>query len=462
MLAKFNIIMTSFIACLLLFAWLTPNHYMPWLTSHSEFAVFSAVLCGGVYLIINQKNLQLPIPILFFSLLAMLPFIYLAFNQNIFFGDAFISSVYISGFSLTFFIAYNIAKDNALKINAYILLSSLLIIASLISIYMALSQWLLLPSGSVFIIDLPPNARPFANFAQPNTFSTFLCMGLMAVILLYEKKYLNPFSSGLLAGLIIFGIALTQSRTSWIFALAFVVWWFWKSKHFQTRVKTWQVFTFLTWYIASMVLLPILSSFLGVVSTSDVLTRATTGYLRIPMWHQMLLAIKDEPLWGYGWNQVSVAQLTVYLDYPTTEWIEHSHNILLDLLIWNGIPIGLLIIAFLVWWLYRLSMLATCIESFIALSMVGVVLVHAMLEFPLEYAFFLFPVGFLLGLVQAEDKNIKVMNIPKVSLGIFLGISIILYFWVFIEYRAIEKDVQLVRFESLNIGKYMQTMLLRI
>lgn len=64
------------------------------------------------------------------------------------------------------------------------------------------------------------------------------------------------------------------------------------------------------------------------------------------MWHQMLLAIKEQPLLGYGWNQVGVAQLSVYLDYPTTEWTEHSHNILLDLLIWNGIPLGILIIGF--------------------------------------------------------------------------------------------------------------------
>ena len=170
------------------------------------------------------------------------------------------------------------------------------------------------------------------------------------------------------------------------------------------------------------------------------------------MWHQMLLAIKEQALWGYGWNQVSVAQLSVYLDYPTTEWTEHSHNILLDLLIWNGIPLGILIIGFFIWWLYRLSQLAISVEAFITLSMVGAVLVHAMLEYPLDYAFFLLPVGFLLGLVQAQDKTIKVIEISRTVVASLWTIFVVLYIWIFVEYQMIEKDVQLVRFEAFNIG----------
>ena len=170
------------------------------------------------------------------------------------------------------------------------------------------------------------------------------------------------------------------------------------------------------------------------------------------MWHQMLLAISKEPLWGYGWNQVSVAQLSVYLEYPTLEWTEHSHNIILDLLIWNGIPIGILIITFFSMWLWRLSLLAKSLEVFITLSMIGVLVVHAMLEFPLEYAFFLLPLGLLLGIVYFNDKDIKVIKIPRsIGISFWCGL-IILYIWIFIEYRIIEKDVQLVRFELMNMG----------
>ena len=171
------------------------------------------------------------------------------------------------------------------------------------------------------------------------------------------------------------------------------------------------------------------------------------------MWHQMLIAIQHEPWVGYGWNQVSVAQITVFLDYPTTEWIEHSHNILLDLIIWNGIPLGIVIILGFSWWLYQLSKLATSIEIIIVLAMIGSVLVHAMLEYPLEYAFFLLPVGFLLGLIQADQLNIKLFKINKRAFSVFLFFYLMLYIWIFGEYRVIEKDVELARFELANIGE---------
>ncbi len=167
-----------------------------------------------------------------------------------------------------------------------------------------------------------------------------------------------------------------------------------EKNYLKTRLNKNLLFYFLIIYIVFILVLPKFSSSLGVIGTADIITRSTTGYLRIPMWKQMLIAIKEQPLFGYGWNQVSVAQLSVFLKYPTDEWVEHSHNIILDIFIWNGIPLGILIVGFIGWWLYQLSKLAISIEAFAALSMVGAVLVHAMLEFPLEYAFFFYRLDF--------------------------------------------------------------------
>lgn len=435
----------------LLIAWVIPNHYFPWTTSHSDFLSFFFLISAysvygyyNKYIYINRKNILLFIFILFF-------FFIQSINRDDFFGDILISYLYISGFFFSVLIGFNCKKKFTLNYD-FLLLIFVFVITTLIVIFIQLKQFFLLTRGGIWIVDLPPNGRPFANFGQPNNCATFLCMGLMACLYLYEKKYIHRFCGGLLASFILFGIALTQSRTAWVFTLAFLIWWFWKSRYFQTRLSKYSVFYFVGIFIFFIFTIPYISDYLGVTNTTDALTRASSGYLRIPMWHQMLLAIKEQPLLGYGWNQVSVAQLSVYLDYPTTEWIEHSHNILLDLLIWNGIPLGILIIGFFTWWLYRLSQLAISVEAFIALSMVGAVLVHAMLEYPLEYAYFLLPVGFLLGLVQAEDKTIKMVQIPRKVVMSLLSFFIALYFWIFIEYRMIEEDVRLLRFEALNIG----------
>ena len=431
------------------FSFLLHNHYYPWVSAYQDFSSFLVLII--IFAIFFKKQLVLDLNFLFLLLISLVPLIQILFHKIYFLGDSLIAFIYIASFSFTYVLALNLGRKNSIA--PYLcFISNIFIFSSVVSLYIILKQWLLLTNGGIWMADLPPNGRPFANFGQPNNCATFLCMGLLACLYLYEKKYINQVCGVLLTSFILFGITLTQSRTAWAFTLAFLIWWFWKTRYFQARLSKYSVFYFVGIFLFFIFTVPYISDSLGVTNTTDAVTRASSGYLRIPMWHQMLLAIKEQPLLGYGWNQVGVAQLSVYLDYPTTEWTEHSHNILLDLLIWNGIPLGILIIGFFIWWLYRLSQLAISVEAFITLSMVGAVLVHAMLEYPLDYAFFLLPVGFLLGLVQAQDKTIKVIEISRTVVASLWTIFVVLYIWIFVEYQMIEKDVQLVRFEAFNIG----------
>ena len=80
-----------------------------------------------------------------------------------------------------------------------------------------------------------------------------------------------------------------------------------------------------------------------------------------------------------------------------------AHNLILEMLVWNGVVLGTAIIAYALWWLYQLCKQRGSIESVVALAAVGCVLIHAMFEFPQNYAYFLLPMGFLLGLVQTES-----------------------------------------------------------
>lgn len=438
-----------FAAFLMSAAWLIPNHYMPWLTAHSDFLTLLALLALSIVFIKKKQIIFFPVPFIYLSLIAFIPILQFMAGKIFFFGDALITVIYILGFVLALLYGFLLGRKNK---EIYKWFFFLILLNSLICIYIEMNQWLLLSNGSIWVVDLSESSRPYANFAQPNTCATFLSMGLISTLYIYEKKYINKSGLVVIGTFILFGIALTQSRTSWVFISLFIIWWFWKNNYLKTRLNKRLMFYFLIIYIFFILILPEISNSLGVIGTADIVTRTTTGYLRIPMWKQMLIAIKEQPLFGYGWNQVSVAQLSVFLKYPTHEWVEHSHNIILDIFIWNGIPLGILIIGFIGWWLYQLSKLAIYIEAFAALSMVGAVLVHAMLEFPLEYAFFLLPVGFLLGLVQSENNNTKTISVNNKLFSMFIVSAFSLYIWIFLEYRAIEKDVQLARFESLNIG----------
>lgn len=443
----------SFIAVILIIAsWLAPNHYLPWLASHSDFLAYLSLIFAILAVALNLKLIKFNKINLFFILIALIPIIQFATGKIYFFGDAFIASIYIIGFFTAITLGNNITNYQIEHSKIYELLYGAILFSGVISIYIALEQWLLLANGGIWIADLPPNARPFGNFAQPNTFATFLCMGLMSSIYFYEKNYTNNISTIFIVVFMIFGIALAQSRTSWIFVLGFLLFWHLKGRYLNMKLKSTNVYIFLTIYILLIATIPYIANSIGVTSIDTAFTRASSGLKRIPMWHQMIVAIKNEPWVGYGWNQVSIAQLNTTIEQPHDEWIEHSHNILLDLLIWNGIPIGMCIIGFLFFWSYLLIKLCTNAETFIILAIALCVITHSIFEYPLDYAFFLLPFGFLLGLAQAQDKSLKELYISKVYINLFMILSTLIYIWVYREYRVIERDFQLLRFELANIG----------
>lgn len=437
---------------LIIASWLAPNHYLPWLASHSDFLAFLSLIFAILAVLPSLKLIKFIKINLFFILIALIPIIQFAVGKIYFFGDAFLASIYIMSFFIAITLGNNITHYQIQNFKVYELLCGAVLFSGVVSVYIALEQWLLLSNGGIWMADLPPNARPFGNFAQPNTFATFLCMGLISSVYFYEKKYINNTSAILIDVVIIFGIALAQSRTTWIFVLAFLLFWYLKGRYLNMRLKSTNIYIFITIYVLFIATIPYIASSIGVTSVDNALTRASTGLKRIPMWHQMIVAIKNEPWVGYGWNQISIAQLNTTIEQPHDEWIEHSHNILLDLLIWNGLPIGLCIIGFSVLWFYILIKRCGNAESFIILAVALCIVTHSMFEYPLEYAFFLLPFGFLLGLAQAQDKILKAFYISKFYINLFVILSILMYIWVYREYRVIEKDFQLLRFELANIG----------
>lgn len=433
-------------------AYLLPNYYDPWRTVYHDFAMYGVFLCLWVKILLENNDIIINKKVIFIFSLALIPLLQNLFGKIYFFGDALIASIYIFSFGLAVIIGLNLRRnyklDQILKC-----ISAICIFVGLVSSFIILQQWLLLTNGGIWTVDIPSGGRPFANFAQPNNAASFLLLSVLATLYLYEKKIIHHLTGIGLACLLLFCLALTQSRTVWIFIVCFLIWWLCKSSCFSARLGKYAIFYFAIIFVLSAITAPYLSDLIDITLVRDVVERATSGHHRILMWKQLLYAVSQEPIWGYGWNQVSVAQLSVFEDYPIGPWTEHSHNIILDLLIWNGVPIGILIIGFFALWLWKLSKLTTSIEVFIGLAMMGVLIVHGMFEYPLEYAFFLLPMGLILGALSFDlyDKRVKFLS-KNIGMVVFVS-SAILLTWIFIEYSRVEKDTRLLQFELKNIGE---------
>lgn len=437
------------LASLLLgFAWLSPFHTYPWVTFSSELATFAAALT--LFTLFLNRNIQIPKLQLYILPVAFIPLLQWSGGLVSDFSVALLSTAYLFGFWVMVAMGYNLSLQSSAREQLMKQVCWLLLIIASVTSLIAMVQWLGFESSVYGIMQLKGN-RPYANFGQPNNMATFLVMGLMGALYLYEKQKASVWLLGCTSLIILFAIALSQSRTSWVVCLFIFIYWIYKQFKQTPRLNILKLSLWcFTFFVIAAWGVPVFthaiesSTGTAVIEADSIVERASSGYLRFEIWTQMLLALKEQPWWGYGWNQTSVAQMTVFPLHPSHEWVTSGHNVLLDILIWNGIPLGLLIIAYMAVWLLWLNKNTKDTISIIAMLMVSAILIHAMLEFPQRYAYFLLPMGFLLGLIQAQTPNLKGITLHKNLIRGCWVISLVLLFMIWRDYKVYQENSQLL------------------
>lgn len=410
---KFFLLLTA--AMLMALAWLLPVHYRPWVTYTGELYAFLALIT--LSLIFIKQKLQIAKITLPLLILSAVPLVQYAFGQVFFFDKALLCSLFIFGFWLSIQLGFNLSDESKIaRETLFTNVCYLLMAVGAATAFIAVCQWVNLDAYLPGMHDIRSFAgRPYANFAQPNNMATFLLMSLLACWYLYEKQKLNSKVLGFIAALIVTGVVLAQSRTSWVACLCIL---FYAAYQYYKGVLSLKWYYLAGWtalFIAMLVwALPLSVTILSPFADSAVASqagavelskRATGDMSRLAIWQQMLHAIMEQPIWGYGWHQTSVAYTLISDYFQGPVWIRSAHNFVLDFLIWNGLVIGLPFLAYLMYWAVSLLRSVNSVESVIALLMVTVFLIHAMLEFPQNYAYFLLPVGFILGILQAQSTT---------------------------------------------------------
>lgn len=136
---------------------------------------------------------------------------------------------------------------------------------------------------------------------------------------------------------------------------------------------------------------------------------------RFAIWRDTVALIRLEPWVGVGFGQFNFAwSLTPSPERPVA-FFDHTHNIVLQLLVELGLPLGLVVMGALGWALWRLAAQALrpvdaaapgaigAAGARVLLYMVLLVGLHSLLEYPLWYAYFLLPTLAFWGLGLAAD-----------------------------------------------------------
>jgi hypothetical protein len=174
---------------------------------------------------------------------------------------------------------------------------------------------------------------------------------------------------------------------------------------------------------------------------------------RTLIWPVLIDAARQAPWFGYGWNQVGMAQLATALAHPSANhWFTDSHNLVLDLVLWTGAPLGLLLSALLPWWFLRQVRRCNDPDRWALLLAISAVLLHAMVEYPHSYLYFLLPVGLMMGLLEGPPQASRMRGLPALSLGLPLAGMLVMLVWVGVEYMRVEEAFRQFRFVHARIG----------
>ncbi len=441
-------------ACVLSLGWLLPNHYQPWMAFHADawIAMVLALASAAVILRSNMPAHWHGVALLV-AVLAGLPWLQYGFGLIPFAGQAWISTAYLLGLLLALLTGQRWEQMHPGQLAGGLFWA--IGAGALVSVYLQFQTWLRLASTGIFDIwsmDLAGD-RPYANLGQPNQLATLLLWGLLACAWAYTKQKIRGSVALLMASGLLLGIALTQSRTAWLgLTFLLVASWAWR-RLWPSKWVAWSVTGLFAFFWTCPFILEWIADSVLLGSASNYLRVPQQNEARILVWRLFIDAALERPWLGYGWSELGHALWALGTDFPALHTnFAHSHNLFLDLILWTGVPIGLLVSVALIGWFVSLLRAVTNAQDALLLMFLGVVGIHAMLELPLHYAYFLLPTGLVMGVLNARVNTRFAYQAPRWTLMLVWVMVVVLLQGIVRDYFRVESSFQAVRYELARIG----------
>ena len=450
----------------IILAWVNPLHLPPWVSWHHETLGFASMVCLAVALLKRHKEQHfLSIASPYFALVvAAISGVLLAqfFTGRIpFWGDALVVLFYLNLSLCMVVLGFDLAKVKAMNTGPLASWSvgegfaAVLLLGAMLSTVIALAQVFDVWEQSPLIARMPNLRRPGANLGQPNQLATLLVMGMASIGYLYEARKASAAFAAFMLAILTIGVALTESRTGVLSCALLAAWLLFGRKKAGLRTSPWGV---LSGCIALFLLLWGWPQFFAYVQSggmpgSELIQVNTSVGTRLIVWPQLMEAVLQKPWFGWGALGVSEAHNAVLHHYATAEPFSYAHNIILDMAVGMGLPLTLLLVVVTAVWLWRRVRATQSLLPWYCLAVVLPFGVHSLLEFPFAYAYFLVPVMFAVGVLEATLAPHSEVRVGWWPAALGFGVVTAFMAWSVVEYIAIEEDFRVLRFEALHVGR---------
>ncbi|RAS37853.1 O-antigen ligase [Paraburkholderia bryophila] len=282
-------------------------------------------------------------------------------------------------------------------------------------------------SPFVVAYNITVERRPFGNMAQANHLATYIAFAMAGALFLVQTRRIAVGIWFLVSTIFAVGLALTVSRGPWLQMGVIVVAGFWMA-FAQTRSEPLLRRSNRQW------LVPIVLALLFVVVNALIRWANVRYHLelgqsaaerfkdagqiapRLALWKYGWTMFKTHPLLGVGWGEFPSYQFALAKNLGGVEIANNSHDIFVDLLAKTGL-IGFAIVLFgLVTWLVRVVRAPHSAARVFGIALIGVLVMHALVEYPQQYMFFLLPAMFVFGLL--ETRSLRFVP-ARLSFGAF-------------------------------------------
>ena len=253
----------------------------------------------------------------------------------------------------------------------------------------------------------------YGNLRQRNQFATLICMATIALLWLHGS--LSPRQRIVLcpaALLLLLAVVASTSRNGllqWALISAAAAGMAWRERradaaaavHAYRLPSPWLLLAMVPGYFAAAWLLPLVAG----PDVEGMLRRlrdgAPDGNSRLVLWRNVLELISLHPWRGWGWGELNFAHYShLYAGPRFVEILDNAHNLPLHLAVELGIPAAMLVCGGFVW----LVMAAAPWRErdparLMAWGVLGSMVLHSLIEYPLWYGPFQLVFGLCLGLL---------------------------------------------------------------
>lgn len=322
------------------------------------------------------------------------------------------------------------------------LLAWSLVIAGLINVGIVVLQFVVRTGG---VIPFLPNLNSFGAISQANHFADFCALAIASLIYLYAKARLSFSFFNLVLILFMMMLSFSGSRSAWLYLIALTV--LIAAMHTFAIKQNRKSETTTNAFKAGLFLLPLFIAvqfFIYFVIPSEYIKLPTerlldgmaaqTASARLQFWYDSWRLFLQSPWLGVGVGKLK-ASTFLLLDTPTAmaskKVFEHAHNLFLHILAEMGVVGFLIVLVGLFSWIKSFKWRDLNLETWWLISLLAILSIHSMLEYPLWYTFFLGIAAVLLGAgdekfitVNTSKNTIKFMRTGLIAICILGAINI--------------------------------------